>query len=107
MCVQKEVMMHVNSVIAAGLCFLAVAAPHPSAAQSPTARAVKQVPRFIYVIGEGWKIDPPLGLYGKYAGVEWKGKLPGKWPITFAAGMGSGLGLWWCTHTPWCLEPKH
>jgi hypothetical protein len=40
---QKEGVMRVSSVIAAGLCFLAVAAPSASPAQSPKAKATKAV----------------------------------------------------------------
>jgi hypothetical protein len=103
--------MRGDSVMAAGLCFLAIAAPHPSAAQSPTVKAavgvIKHAPRWVYVVGEGWKIDPPYKLYSKWVGVEVP-KLPvGKWGKAIVATAGTvGGTMWWCDYTGWCHKQK-
>lgn len=90
--------MRAYSVIAAGFCFFAVVAPHPGAAQVPTAKAaagvIKQTHRLVWVTGEGAKIDPPYKFhFGKRLGLE-VGKLPGKTAIAF--GSGAGVAAWWC-----------
>jgi hypothetical protein len=110
--------MRVDSVIAAGLCFLTVAAPSASPAQSPRAKAatgvIKQTRHWMYatgethhwkyVTGEGWKIDPPYRFFGDHWEV---GKLPK--PVKWIAGSSSGFGAgaWWCSHTGWwCPKQK-
>jgi hypothetical protein len=49
--------------LAIGICLVVLSAPHPSVAQSPPVKAaaqlVKHPPRWMYDVGEGWKIDPP------------------------------------------------
>jgi ABC-type sugar transport system substrate-binding protein len=62
--------MRVSSVIAAGLCFLAVAAPSASPAQSPKAKAtkavvvvVKQTNRWWYSTGEGFVAQSPVSVF--------------------------------------------
>jgi hypothetical protein len=108
--------MRAGNVIAAGLCFLAVAAPHPSAAH-PAAkvavRVINQAPRWVYVTGEGWRINPPYKLYGKWVGLEVP-KLPvGKWGKAIAGTAGTAgttfFGtMWLCDHAEWwwCPKPK-
>jgi hypothetical protein len=105
---RKEGMMRAHSVMAALLCFLAVVAPHPSAAQAKAAvRVIKQAPRWVYVVGEGWRIDPSYKLYGKWVGIE-VSKLPvGKWGKAIAEKAGTvGTTMWLCDLTGWCHKQK-
>lgn len=107
--------MRADSVLMAGICFLAVVAPHPSAAQSPTAKAavrvIKQAPRWVYEAGEGWKIDPPYEFYNKWVGLK-VAKLPSAgrlWKgIAGTTGtVGTTLGtIWECDHAEWCRKQK-
>jgi hypothetical protein len=108
---QKEGVMRVSSVIAAGLCFLAVAAPSASPAQSPKAKAtkavvgvVKQTNRWWYSTGEGFVANPPYKFFGDRLVVD-KIRNPGKWIAGSGAIFGGGT-LWWCYHTGWwCTKP--
>jgi hypothetical protein len=93
---QKEGVMRVSSVIAAGLCFLAVAAPSASPAQSPKAKAtkavvgvVKQTNRWWYSTGEGFVANPPYKFFGDRLVVD-KIRNPGKW----IAGSGAIFLRW-------------
>ena len=96
--------MRVSSVIAAALCFLAVAAPSASPAQSPKAKAtkavvgvVKQTNRWWYSTGEGFVANPPYKFFGDRLVVD-KIRNPGKWIAGSGAIFGGGT-LWWCYHT--------
>jgi hypothetical protein len=112
--------MRMGRVIAAGLCFLAVAAPNISTAQSQKAKAAKAVvgvitPRVKYYAGEGWKADPPYKI-GNFVVIE---KIPtawiassgewifhrGKW-IAGSGGIsaaGTASASWWC-RWQWCVR---
>ena len=111
--------MRISRVIAAGLCFLAVAAPNISAAQSPKAKAAKAVvgivtPRVKYYPGEGLKADPPY-KFGNFVVIE---KIPttwitssGEWIVRsgkrIAGGgvpaAGTAAAAWWC-RWQWCVK---
>ena len=101
--------MRVGSVIAAVLCFLAVAAPYGSLAQSPTAKAavvVKQTSRLMYTTSKGLYLDPPYKFFGSDRFVV--DKIPN--PVKWVAGGGTsfGIGAWSCHYTEWwwwCPKP--
>jgi hypothetical protein len=97
---------------AIGIFLVAFSALALAVAQPPTVKAasqlVKHPPRWMYEVGEGWKIDPPYEysvgpVGGRLAklptfGALWKG---------FAGSAGSALGLTWgCEHVELCLKKK-
>jgi hypothetical protein len=100
--------MRAYPVLAAGLFFLAVVAPEPSAAQIPAMRAVKPIPRVLYEPGAGWTVDPPYEFYGKHVGVR-VSKLPP--PKKMWDGFVGSMGLiggagWLCDYFGWCHKQK-
>jgi len=98
--------MRTGRVIAAGLCFLAVATPNISTAQSPKAKAanavvgvVKQTSRLKWSTSQGSYFDPPYKLFGSDRAVVDKVPNAVRWigggGTSFGAGHGgviTGLG---------------
>jgi hypothetical protein len=88
--------MRVGSVIAAGLCFLAVAAPYGSLAQSPRAKVAS---RLMYATSKGLYLDPPYKFFGSDRFAVDKIPNPVKWVV--GSGTGFGVGAWSCHYTEW------
>ena len=102
--------MRTGRVIAAGLCFLAIAAPNISTAQSPKAKAanavvgvVKQTSRLKWSTSQGFYFDPPYKLFGSDRAVV--DKVPNAVRWIGGGGTSFGAGAWWCHNWSWCTKP--
>ncbi len=96
--------MRAASVMAAGLCFLALVAPHPSAAQSPAVKAaVGFMKHRLVVTAKGARIEPAYKFSSKRLPLDVE---VDELPISWGAAGASGLTLLFCIFTGECGHKK-